>query len=215
MITQFFALWLYKIYLDNLIQTPTFEPYRDIYGRYDSAQLGIGLGSPLSPLLAALYLEPMDRAMDRAMEKQMQKRGVCYVRFMDDWLVLAPSRWKLRRAITVINQILACLALAQHPDKTFIGRINRGFSFLGFRLEEQGLAGLAPKTAANARLTLGRLYEQRRRGQGPAAAVTQYQTHFKRWLSGGLMAAGERPEQYPNLLWEKQQLQILPFDGCG
>jgi hypothetical protein len=43
---------------------------------------------------------------------------------MDDILVLAPTRWKLRQAVTVVNQVLASLRLHKHPDKTFIGRVD-------------------------------------------------------------------------------------------
>ena len=50
---------------------------------------GIALRSPLSPLLGALYLLPLDRAM--------AKLDVEYVRYMDDWLITAPRRWQLRR----------------------------------------------------------------------------------------------------------------------
>ena len=35
---------------------------------------------------------------------------------MDDWVVLAPNRWKLRAAIRLVNQTLAALKLQQHPD---------------------------------------------------------------------------------------------------
>jgi hypothetical protein len=49
---------------------------------------------------------------------------------MDDWVILARSRWHLRRAVRVMNQVLAHLGLEQHPDKTFIGRVTRGFDFL-------------------------------------------------------------------------------------
>jgi hypothetical protein len=38
-----------------------------------------------------------------------------------------PSRWQLRSAVKVVNQMLAALDLEKHPDKTFIGRIARGF----------------------------------------------------------------------------------------
>jgi len=50
---------------------------------------------------------------------------------MTHWVILAPTRWKLRKAIKVVNQTLAELKVAQHPDKTFIGRIARGFDFDG------------------------------------------------------------------------------------
>jgi hypothetical protein len=41
-------------------------------------------------------------------------------------VILAPSRWKLRAAIRLVNETLAELKVEQHPDKTFIGRVSRG-----------------------------------------------------------------------------------------
>jgi len=38
-------------------------------------------------------------------------------------------RWKLRQAVKVVNQGLAARRLAKHPDKTFMGRIEKGFDF--------------------------------------------------------------------------------------
>ena len=46
---------------------------------------------------------------------------------MDDLIVQAPTRWKLRRAIKTVNQTLNELKLGKHPDKTSIGRLERGF----------------------------------------------------------------------------------------
>ncbi|HDN26868.1 MAG TPA: hypothetical protein ENG03_07190 [Thioploca sp.] len=50
--------------------------------------LGISLGTPLSPLMGGVYLKPLDDAMTET--------GWFYARFMDDWVVLAPSRGPLR-----------------------------------------------------------------------------------------------------------------------
>jgi hypothetical protein len=61
-------------------------------------------------------------------------------RFMDDILILAPTHWQLRRAVKVVNQMLGALGLEKHPDKTFIGRIERGFDFLGLSFQS-GWAG--------------------------------------------------------------------------
>ncbi len=44
---------------------------------------GISLGCPLSPLMGALFLKPLD---DR-----MSELGLFYARFMDDWVILAPT----------------------------------------------------------------------------------------------------------------------------
>ncbi len=34
----------------------------------------------------------------------MARSGLFYVRFMDDILVLAPTRWRLRKAVKVVNR---------------------------------------------------------------------------------------------------------------
>ncbi|MDA8561037.1 reverse transcriptase domain-containing protein [Nitrospinae bacterium] len=81
-------------------------------GLYRNIKRGISLGCPLSPLIGALYLKLMD---DR-----MEKTGLFYVRFMDDWIVLSPNRWKLKNAIQIVNQTLNELKVEKHPNKTFI-----------------------------------------------------------------------------------------------
>ena len=77
----------------------------------------------------------------------MEKTGLFYIRFMDDWVVLSPTRWKLRRAIATVNRTLDDLKLRKHPDKTFIGRIAAGFDFLGYHfriVEANGAAEIVP-----------------------------------------------------------------------
>ncbi len=38
-----------------------------------------------------------------------------------------------------MNRMLDGLGLQKHPDKTFIGRIERGFDFLGYHFSREGL----------------------------------------------------------------------------
>ena len=57
-------------------------------GLYRECERGISRGCPLSPLLGAVFLTALDSAMD--------KLGLFYVRFMDDVLVLVPTRRRLR-----------------------------------------------------------------------------------------------------------------------
>ena len=58
--------------------------------------------------------------------------------------MLAPTRWALRRAVRLVNQTLAELKVEQHPDKTFIGRVEKGFPFLGYPIATAGIIGVAP-----------------------------------------------------------------------
>ncbi len=125
-------------------------------GEFWDYERGISLGCPLSPLMGAFFLNEFDERMERT--------GLFYVRFMDDILVLAPSRWTLRRAVKAVNEVLESLRLEKHPDKTFIGRIEKGFDFLGYHFSRDGL------TVAKA--TIERFLERRpgfmsRSGRGP------------------------------------------------
>lgn len=60
-----------------------------------------------------LPVEPADRWIGafflRRLDEQMTRLGLFYVRFMDDILVLAPTRWKLRKAVAVVNRGLGAL----------------------------------------------------------------------------------------------------------
>lgn len=135
-------------------------------GDYVDITQGISLGCPLSPLMGALYLKPLD---DR-----MAAMGCFYARFMDDWVVLAPTRWQLRRAIKAVNEEMAKLLVVQHPDKTFIGRIARGFDFLGYWFAPDGLS-IAGKSVERMLEKVSRLYEQ-------GADNVHIETYLKRWL---------------------------------
>lgn len=42
------------------------------------------------------------------------------------------TRWKLRRAVKILNLILGERGLEKHPNKTFIARITKGFDYQGY-----------------------------------------------------------------------------------
>lgn len=98
---------------------------------------------------------------------------------MDDWVVLAPTRWKLRAAIREVNQVMAALRVRQHPDKTTIGRIARGFDFLGYRFSATRL------TVARCAARVSRLDEH-----GAALSrIGDYVRRWERWVRAGLAGA--------------------------
>ena len=89
----------------------------------NSAARGTIQGGPLSPLLANIYLHPFDLALT--------SQGLRLVRFMDDFVVLCPSREEAERALRLAEQQLAILRLQLNPAKTSIRDYNAGIDFLG------------------------------------------------------------------------------------
>ncbi|NER24469.1 MAG: hypothetical protein F6J96_27955 [Symploca sp. SIO1C2] len=144
-------------------------------GAFIDITQGISLGCPLSPLMGALFLKPLD---DR-----MAALGCFYVRYQDDWVILAPTRWKLRKAIKATNQVMSELRVVKHPDKTVIGSVARGFDFLGYWFSPAGL-GIARKTVERMVENMRRLYEL----GAPYERIVAYFQRWCRWVKGGISA---------------------------
>ncbi len=92
---------------------------------------GMVAGGALSPLMGALYLTPLDAAM----QKFVSKGKIYYVRYMDDIVILSKTRWNLRSAIRSLIKTVHSLGLDLHKRKRFVGRIDKGFDFLGYQIE--------------------------------------------------------------------------------
>ncbi|MDI6736617.1 MAG: group II intron reverse transcriptase/maturase [bacterium] len=82
---------------------------------------GIPQGSPISPILANLFLDELDEAM--------LKNNQRYVRFADDFLVLCKSSEKAREILEFTNEVLERLLLKL--DEGEIVSFDQGFKYLG------------------------------------------------------------------------------------
>jgi RNA-directed DNA polymerase len=91
---------------------------------------GTPQGGVISPLLANIYLHPLDELMTG--------HGYRMVRYADDFVVLCQSREEAEAALALIRAWVAENGLSLHPDKTRIGnswKKGGGFSFLGYSFE--------------------------------------------------------------------------------
>jgi RNA-directed DNA polymerase len=91
---------------------------------------GTPQGAVISPLLANLYLHPLDCLM--------RARGYRMVRYADDFVVMCPSRETAQAAFVELRRWLSENGLTLHPDKTHMGDCmvpGQGFEFLGYRFE--------------------------------------------------------------------------------
>jgi RNA-directed DNA polymerase len=94
---------------------------------------GTPQGAVLSPLLANLYLNPLDH--------QMAQRGWEMVRYADDLVVRCRTQEEAEQALAYLRQWSQEAGLSLHPTKTrIVNASTEGFDFLGghFRGGEKG-----------------------------------------------------------------------------
>ncbi|HGA2976087.1 TPA: reverse transcriptase domain-containing protein [Klebsiella aerogenes] len=155
-------------------------------GTFHTPEGGISRGCSLSPLIGAFHLYEMDVYFST-------QPGIYYARYMDDVIILAKSRWSLRRHTKRLKQWFSTFDFEAHPEKTFIGRTRKGFDWMGAWLTHRGVTDIAPRAKANHRERVRRLYERLRyipvwKRKHEAAQVnsrvSKYRKRWKIWAGG-------------------------------
>jgi RNA-directed DNA polymerase len=91
---------------------------------------GTPQGAVLSPLLANLYLHPLDQ--------MLRASGYRLVRYADDFVVMCSSQLSANQALEVIKVWVEQAGLALHPEKTRLADLTQDggyIDFLGYRFE--------------------------------------------------------------------------------
>ena len=95
-----------------------------VKGRLQETRLGVPQGGPLSPLLANVILDDLD--------KELEKRGHRFVRYADDFIVLVKSRQAGERVMESLKRFRErTLKLRINQDKSRVVPTNQA-AFLGF-----------------------------------------------------------------------------------
>ncbi len=98
-----------------------------------------------------------------------------------------------------LRPVLGSLKLEKHPDKTFIGRIERGFDFLGYHFRPNRLS-VAAKTIENFVARAIRLYEQEPEEAFASARLGLYVRRWVRWARSGVAQCQKAGFVSPNPL---------------
>ncbi len=157
---------------------------------------GLAQGSPLSPLLANLYLDRLD--------ERLSTRRMRLVRYADDFVILCRSQGDAQAALERVRKALAEYGLELNPAKTRVVTFSQGLRFLGhlfvnslvmkskqddapaeLRLAERWMRRIAQADAeAEAERLAAEAEEARQRAAGYAPGIrTLYLLHEGRRLS--------------------------------
>ena len=112
--------------IDAFLQQPIFEGLTQW-----TVEQGTPQGAVVSPLLANLYLDPLDHAMADA--------GFEMVRYADDFVILCRSAEDATRALELVQRWTRAAGLCLHPEKTHLVDMQQpgGFDFLGYHFGQR------------------------------------------------------------------------------
>jgi RNA-directed DNA polymerase len=96
---------------------------------WQPTETGTPQGAVISPLLANIYLNPLDHLM--------AQQGWEMVRYADDFIILCDSAEQAQAALAQVRQWMEQAGLTLHPTKTRIVNASEpgGFDFLGYHFE--------------------------------------------------------------------------------
>ena len=117
---------------------------------------------------------------------------------------------------------IASVALTEHSDKAFIGRIDKGFDFLGYHFSRAGLS-IAIKTVERFVKHATQLYEHEQHGSTGTPLFGRYVRRWESWALGGLGEKHKpRIEAELHMLGNLDGLLCLtsaepdkPYQGCS
>jgi RNA-directed DNA polymerase len=118
-------------------------------GQYTESVAGTPQGGVISPLLANVYLNPLDHLL--------VAQGYAAVRYADDMVILCQTRAAAEAALELLRRWLTAAGLELHPEKTRIVDLTQAgafFDFLGYRFkrtEQRILRFPRPKSVAKLR----------------------------------------------------------------
>jgi len=136
-----------------------------------SREEGTPQGGPLSPLLANLLLDDLD--------KELEKRGHTFCRYADDCNIYVQSKAAGQRVLSSVTAFLEKkLRLRVNRDKSAVAFITER-KFLGHRLLPGGGLGIAPQSLERAR---GRVRQITRRNRG--VSLPQVIGELNQFLTG-------------------------------
>jgi RNA-directed DNA polymerase len=171
---------------------------------------GTPQGAVISPLLANVYLNPLDHSMAAA--------GCEMVRYADDFVILCRTETDAHRALALVATWTQAAGLTLHPDKTRVVDATQrgGFDFLGYHFE-RGYHWPRTKSVQKLKDAL-RAKTRRTNGQSLALIIEDVNRTLRGWLE--YFQHSPRSSFVPLDKWIRMRLRSIlrkrhHRSGCG
>jgi RNA-directed DNA polymerase len=142
--------------------------------RHAPTERGTPQGAVISPLLANIYLDPLDHLLAES--------GVEMVRYADDFVLLCRSEEEAKAALARIQTWIEANGLTLHPEKTRLVDATQpgGFDFLGYHFE-RGYRWPRRKALDRLKETV-RTLTPRTSGESMEATLTRLNLTLRGWF---------------------------------
>ena len=138
----------------------------------------------------------------------MRYNKIDNVRYMDDIVFFFKTRHQLKNMLKKIYSCLVGIQLKLSKPKTWIGRVEKGFDYLGYRISSEGLT-IAEGSVGRLQDRLHRLLEQ---GAGEQR-LEKYVKNWMRWFKTGVSLKRTAWINIVSLLRNRYQVQSQ-FSWC-
>lgn len=162
-------------------------------------EVGYNPGSQAVQIAGISYLDPMDHLI----KEKLRIKG--YIRYMDDFILLDPSKEYLEECLKTIREYLSTIGLTLN-EKTHIYPVKDGIPFLGFTffLTDTGkvIRRIKHKNVSRERRHLRKLVKEAKSGKLTRLEVDQcYQSWKAHAARGNTRALVRKMDQYYINLW--------------
>lgn len=183
----------------NLLEKFLRQGVMESMNEWNPTETGTPQGAVISPLLANLYLNPLDHKMDA--------QGYEMIRYADDFVILCRTEAEAREALAKVQAWMAEAGLTLHPEKTRIVDATQkgGFEFLGWHFE-RGMKW--PREKSQAKLKEGiRGQTRRKEGRSLNTIIQAVNRRLRGWgnyFRGGVQSVSPKIDS-----WVRMRLRSI------
>lgn len=186
--------------IDSFLTQPVEEK-----GKREVPERGSPQGGVISPLLANIYLDPLDQLLDR--------EEIAFARYADDIVILVKSEEQASRVLEQVRVWMSQAQLELHPEKTRIvdmAQVNNHFDFLGYHFKRSSkgklLRLIRPKSAKKLRDAI-RPLTKRTNGKSLESIIAEINPRLRGWFEYFKQAHAEEHRRMAQ--WVRMRLRSI------